>query len=71
KMLSAFLYNQLNCKGIVRVDFIYCDEILYFLEVNTVPGFSENSIVPQQAENMGISLEELFGMAIEEALGGF
>ncbi len=68
KILSAFLYNQFNCKGIVRIDFIYSNEKLYFLEVNTVPGFSENSIVPQQAEEMGISLKELFGMTIEEAL---
>ena len=68
KMLSTFLYNQFNCKGIVRIDFILKDEKLYFLEVNTVPGFSEKSIVPKQAENMGISLEELFGMAIEETL---
>ena len=36
--------------------------------MNTVPGFSEASIVPQQAKDMGISLEELFGRAIEEAL---
>ncbi len=68
KILSAFLYNQFNCKGIVRIDFILSDEKLYFLEVNTVPGFSENSIVPKQAEDMGISLKELFGMAVEEAL---
>ncbi len=68
KMLSSFLYNNLNCKGIVRFDYIFNDAGMYFLEANTVPGLSEASIVPQEAEDMGISRQELFGMAIEDAL---
>jgi D-alanine-D-alanine ligase len=40
---------------------------MYFLEVNTVPGLSPNSIVPQQALADGISLKELFSLAIEQA----
>lgn len=68
KQLSAMLYNDLNCKGMVRFDYIFNDEAMYFLEVNTVPGLSANSIVPQQAENMGISKKELFGMMVEDAL---
>ncbi len=68
KTVSTLLYNKLNLKGVVRFDYIYNNSGMYFLEVNTVPGFSEASIVPQQAVEMGFSLEEFFGMIIEEAL---
>ncbi len=68
KTLSAFLYNKLNCKGIVRFDYIFNENGMYFLEVNTVPGLSAASIVPQQAEDMGISIGELFAMVIEETI---
>jgi D-alanine-D-alanine ligase len=65
---SEMLYDNLNCRGFVRFDYIYNDDGMYFLEVNTVPGLSPNSIVPQQAEADGISLEELFGLVIAQAL---
>lgn len=64
---SEMLYEKLNCKGFVRFDYIYNDDGMYFLEVNTVPGLSPNSIVPQQALADGISLKELFSLAIEQA----
>ena len=66
--LSRYLYQQLNCRGIVRFDYIVNGEDLYFLEVNTIPGFTRNSIVPKMAMAMGWSLTELYTMAIEEAL---
>lgn len=68
KATAADLYSHLGCKGIVRFDFILTDNDIYFLEVNTIPGLSAASIVPQQAKTMGISLPELFGMAVENAL---
>ena len=68
KILSSYLYNQLNCKGIVRFDYIFNEKGMFFLEANTVPGLSDASIVPQEAEEMGISRGELFEMAIEDAL---
>ncbi len=66
--LSRYLYQQLNCRGIVRFDYIVNGEDLYFLEVNTIPGFTRNSIVPKMAIAMGLSLTELYTMAIEDAL---
>lgn len=66
KNTTASIYKQLNCKGMVRVDYIIKDNIPYFLEVNTVPGLSEASIIPQQAKSVGISLQQLFSMVIEE-----
>ncbi|MCF8235026.1 MAG: D-alanine--D-alanine ligase [Bacteroidales bacterium] len=71
KRLSAFLYNKMNCRGIVRFDYIFNDQGMYFLELNTVPGLSEASIVPQQAEDMGISIGEVFSMVIEETLSEY
>jgi D-alanine-D-alanine ligase len=65
---SEMLYMKLNCKGIVRFDYIFNDTGLYFLEVNTIPGLSPRSIVPQQARIAGISLQELFSLIIEQAL---
>jgi D-alanine-D-alanine ligase len=65
---SLKLYKLLNCKGMVRFDYILNDKELFFLEVNTVPGLSEQSIVPQQALKAGISLNELFSEAVMNAL---
>lgn len=64
------IYDLLNCKGICRVDFILEDNTgkLYFLEINTIPGQSENSIVPQQVRATGKTLIEFYGELIEESL---
>jgi len=70
KETSAFLYRKLNCKGVVRFDYIYSakNRKLYFLEVNTVPGLTRESIVPKMARESGISLQELFTMMIEDSI---
>jgi D-alanine-D-alanine ligase len=68
KALAAQLYSRLNCRGFVRFDFILTDEDIYFLEVNTVPGMSAASIIPQQAAVMGIALSDFFEMAIENVI---
>lgn len=64
KAVSSLLYNKLGCKGIVRVDYILSEDKLYFIEINTVPGLSEASIVPKQAAAMGINISELFNIAV-------
>lgn len=65
---SSSLYKQLQCNGLVRFDYIYNDKGLFFLEVNTVPGLTETSIVPKMAIAQGYTLTELFDIIIEEAL---
>jgi len=67
---SLMLYKLLNCRGMVRFDYILNGDKLFFLEVNTVPGMSELSIVPQQALKAGISLKELFSETMLNALNG-
>lgn len=61
-------YAVFNCKGIVRIDFIYEAMIgePFMLEINTVPGQSAASIVPQQVRTMGWSLMEFYSALIEE-----
>jgi D-alanine-D-alanine ligase len=65
---SEMLYGKLHCYGFVRFDYIFNESGLYFLEVNTVPGLSPNSIVPKQALNEGISLKELFHLSLQQAI---
>jgi len=64
--LSSLIYDLLGCKGIVRVDFIVIKDKPWFLEINTVPGMTEESLIPQQASAAGIELAELYSMAIED-----
>jgi D-alanine-D-alanine ligase len=62
-------YEVLNCRGVVRIDFILNEATgePYMLEVNTVPGQSEASIIPQQVKAMGWTLKDFYTAVIEEA----
>lgn len=64
------IYTVFNCRGVVRIDFIYNEEEQkpYMLEINTVPGQSEASIVPQQVHAMGWNLTDFYTALIEECL---
>lgn len=64
------IYEILNCAGVCRVDFILEDKSneLYFLEINTIPGQSENSIVPQQVRAAGYSLSEFYTSLLREII---
>jgi len=62
------VYEILKMTGFSRSEYIFKDGEPHLLEVNTVPGFTRESILPKQAASAGISLEELFGNAVVEAL---
>ena len=68
RTMAKSIYEILKMDGFTRSEFIFKDDTPYFLEMNTVPGLTEESILPQQAACAGISLSELFTNAIEEAL---
>lgn len=68
--LARFIYTTLGLKGFTRSEFIFIGEVPHLLEVNTTPGLTEESLLPQQARAAGISLEDLFDGAIQEALRG-
>ena len=65
--IAKKVYKILNMSGFSRSEYILVNGEPHFLEMNTVPGLTENSILPQQAKVAGISLEELFDNAIESA----
>jgi len=62
------IYETLGMKGFSRSEFIFKNDEPYLLEVNTVPGLTKESILPQQAAEAGISTTDLFDNAIAEAL---
>jgi len=65
---SEKIYKQMNLRGICRIDFIIMNDIPYIIEINTIPGLSEESIIPKQAKEAGISLLQLFDSCIENTL---
>ena len=68
KKISLEIYKKTNCKGIVRIDYIYSNNKLYFLEVNNVPGMTVNSLVPKQVREMGMDIKDLFSLVIEDSI---
>ena len=61
------VYLRLNCRGMVRVDFILLENTneFYFIEINTTPGQSANSLIPQQVRAAGMNLADFYGALIE------
>lgn len=66
------VYAVFNCNGLVRIDFIYEETAgnPFMLEINTVPGQSEASIVPQQVVAMGWTLKDFYTALLEECFYG-
>ncbi len=65
-------YHVFNCNGVIRIDFIYNEQTgkPFLLEINTVPGQSAASIVPQQVKVMGWSLQEFYSALLDECFSG-
>ncbi|WP_296385307.1 D-alanine--D-alanine ligase [Winogradskyella sp.] len=68
RTVAKRIYETLGMKGFSRSEFIFKNDEPYLLEVNTVPGLTNESILPQQAAEAGISMMDLFDNAIQEAL---
>lgn len=64
------VYEVFNCSGVIRIDFIYheTEKVPYLLEVNTIPGQSDASVVPQQVRALGWDLTRFYSSLMEEAL---
>jgi D-alanine-D-alanine ligase len=64
------VYRAFNCRGVVRIDFIYneAEQQPYMLELNSIPGQSEASIIPQQVRSMGVTLSEFYKMLLLDCL---
>ncbi len=70
KVLSKKLYEILDCRGMVRFDYIRVGGKFYLLEANTIPGLSEASIIPQQALAYGWSITKLLDIVISDCMAG-
>lgn len=66
QQLTEEIYGWLKCKGMIRVDYMVCDDQPYVIEVNTTPGISPESIIPKQVKHMGMTLEEFFSISVQE-----
>ncbi|MCF0176233.1 MAG: ATP-grasp domain-containing protein, partial [Bacteroidales bacterium] len=64
---SRKIYSRLDCSGVVRIDYILSDEGLYFLEINTIPGMTSASLVPQMVKQAGIDITEFLSSIIENS----
>ena len=62
------IYEKLNCKGAVRVDYFLQNETrkFYFIEINTVPGQTETSLISQQVRAIGMEVKDFYTQIIEE-----
>ena len=65
--VSKKIYAHLGCSGLVRVDYIYSADGLYFLEVNTIPGMTSASLVPQMVRAAGLSMTDFLTTIIENS----
>ncbi len=68
QQLSSRIYDLCDCSGIVRMDYILRNGEFYFLEVNTTPGMTATSFVPQQIAAMNRKLGDVLGLIIEDKL---
>lgn len=65
--ISKNIYKWLGCRGIVRIDYIFNDKELCFIEINTIPGQTNESIIPKQVRYKNLDFKELCSSFIEEA----
>jgi len=66
--LASDIFSALGCRHMCRIDGIFSEGSFYFLEVNTIPGLTELSDMPQSAAAMGMSFEDLINTIVREAL---
>jgi D-alanine-D-alanine ligase len=68
KEIAGRIYDLTFCSGLIRVDFIIKGNQLYFLELNSIPGLTRESIVPQQVASAGYRMEDVLQWVIDEAM---
>lgn len=70
KRIVSDIYRKLNCKGMVRIDYFLQEKTsdFYFIEINTIPGQTAQSFIPQQVRAAGLNISDFYGELIEKAL---
>ncbi|WP_316787880.1 D-alanine--D-alanine ligase [Pedobacter frigoris] len=69
--IAEAVYVKLNCRGVVRIDFILSGDEgdFYFIEINTIPGQTATSFIPQQVAAMDMKLNDFYTKLIRETIG--
>ncbi|MEQ8507281.1 MAG: D-alanine--D-alanine ligase [Rhodospirillales bacterium] len=65
--MSERAFKAIGCRGVARTDFRYDGDTLYMLEINTQPGMTPTSLVPEQAAHTGLSFQDLVVWMVEQA----
>lgn len=65
---SSAIYDLLGCKGLVRIDYIITEAHFFLLEVNTTPGMTATSFIPQQIKAKGLNIKKVFSEILEDAM---
>lgn len=65
KTLTSTIYDLLQCKGIIRIDYIIVDSTINLLEINTTPGMTATSFIPQQVKAAGLDIKDVMTDIIE------
>ena len=70
-LIVTEVYQKLNCRGVVRIDFILKGGLgdFYFIEINTIPGQTATSFIPQQVAAMGMQLSDFYTKLLKETIG--
>ncbi|WP_113661298.1 D-alanine--D-alanine ligase [Pedobacter nanyangensis] len=70
EQVVADVYQKLNCRGIVRIDYFleHGTGNFYFIEINTIPGQTATSFIPQQVAAMGMKLQDFYTQVLEETI---
>lgn len=70
EQVVADVYQKLNCRGIVRIDYFLENDTdnFYFIEINTIPGQTATSFIPQQVAAMGMKLQDFYTQVLEETI---
>jgi D-alanine-D-alanine ligase len=70
EQVVADVYQRLNCRGIVRIDYFLEQNTgnFYFIEINTIPGQTATSFIPQQVAAMGMKLQDFYTQVLEETI---
>ncbi len=71
RTISSLIYDILGCKGIIRIDYIYSKDKNFMLEVNTTPGMTLTSFIPQQIKADNLNITDVFSDIIEDAIDRF
>lgn len=69
KKIAVASYSLLGCRGFARIDFMIKGDDVYLIDINTIPGFTEMSLLPDAAQAIGITFDQLIEYIVKMALG--